>query len=191
MMPSGSICSACVSPYWSRLITAVVGVTPSGITSAPIRALMKADLPALNSPTITRRKSDVSCSTAWRRASWSSSVAGYSVRIASRRSRSAVSSARRSCCCSVSRPPPSPVSRLRLRPRKMLRTIACVAPCRMQPPKDRRVSSSSDGHDKRFPDANAAEYPDYGTAGRRYPFNRGHRQRQRGNDLQADPSARP
>jgi hypothetical protein len=57
-------------------MTAVVGVTPSGMTGAPARALMKADLPLLNSPTMTRRKSEVSCSAASTRASRSSSVAG-------------------------------------------------------------------------------------------------------------------
>ena len=57
-------------------MTEVVGVTPSGITSAPTRALMKADLPALNSPTITSRKSEVRCSAARRTAASSSSAAG-------------------------------------------------------------------------------------------------------------------
>ena len=45
-------------------MTDVVGVTPSGITSAPTSALMNADLPALNSPTTTSRKSAVRCSAA-------------------------------------------------------------------------------------------------------------------------------
>ena len=57
-------------------MTAVVGVTPSGMTGAPIRALMKADLPALNSPTMTSRKSSARLRMACWRSSRSSSVAG-------------------------------------------------------------------------------------------------------------------
>jgi hypothetical protein len=76
MIPSACIVSVRDSPNWRRLITAVVGVTPSGITSAPISALMKADLPALNSPTMTSMNRETSCSPAWRIASRSSSVPG-------------------------------------------------------------------------------------------------------------------
>ena len=42
----------------------VVGVTPSGSTFSPSSALMKLDLPELNSPAITSRKSPASCSRA-------------------------------------------------------------------------------------------------------------------------------
>src|SRR5437764_140030 len=38
-------------------MVAVVGVTPSGSTARPRSAFMKADLPALNSPTTTSRNS--------------------------------------------------------------------------------------------------------------------------------------
>ncbi len=44
------------SPCFSRWICAVVGVTPSWSTTSPIRALMNALFPELNSPTTTRRK---------------------------------------------------------------------------------------------------------------------------------------
>ena len=49
-----------VSPYWSTLICAVVGVTPSVTMRLPASALMNALLPELNSPTMTRRKSSSS-----------------------------------------------------------------------------------------------------------------------------------
>ncbi len=48
-----------VSPNCSRFTWAVVGVTPSASTGAPSSALMNALLPALNSPTMTTRKSFV------------------------------------------------------------------------------------------------------------------------------------
>jgi hypothetical protein len=63
------------SPYWRTLICAVVGVTPFGATFEPSRALMKALLPALNSPTMTRRKSSSSCSMERSSAAWWSGAA--------------------------------------------------------------------------------------------------------------------
>ena len=86
------------SPYFRRWICAVVGVTPSARTRWPSSALMKADLPELNSPTMTSRNSSSSCSsarsrvarslglasrlargvrspTSWRRSAWRSSSA--------------------------------------------------------------------------------------------------------------------
>jgi hypothetical protein len=42
-------------PYLTTLMVAVVGVTPVGATSSPMKALTKVDLPLENSPiTVTR-----------------------------------------------------------------------------------------------------------------------------------------
>mmetsp|Transcript_17590 Transcript_17590/g.41305 ORF Transcript_17590/g.41305 Transcript_17590/m.41305 type:complete len:278 (-) Transcript_17590:551-1384(-) len=57
--PKASTCvvTDCFSPYFSTQTCAVVGSTPSATNLSPRRALMKDDLPALNSPTIHTMKS--------------------------------------------------------------------------------------------------------------------------------------
>ena len=86
-------------PWRSRLMRSVVGVTPSGSTRSPSRALMKLDLPELNSPAITSRNNPASCSVAslnrWRSAACTSGPKPSSAR--ARRPSSSCSRARRSC----------------------------------------------------------------------------------------------
>ncbi len=81
-----------VSPNWSRFTWAVVGVTPSFSTGAPRSALMNALLPALNSPTMTTRKSSSSCWIDRRRASRLSGAASRRTSTSRRASRARRSS---------------------------------------------------------------------------------------------------
>ncbi len=60
-MPSVEARREAVSPWRSRWMAVVVGVTPSSSTALPSRALISVLLPALNSPTTTSRKSSSSC----------------------------------------------------------------------------------------------------------------------------------
>ena len=66
-----------VSPWLTTTTSVVVGVTPSSSSDCPSNALMKALLPALNSPTTTSRKNASSCSIDVRSTSWSSGVAPH------------------------------------------------------------------------------------------------------------------
>ncbi len=92
-----TVCSGW-SPCSSTVMTAVVGVTPSFISGWPMRALMNALLPALNSPTTTSRNSSSSCAMDWSSASCCSSAA--SIRASAVRSRiSRARSSRRSASC--------------------------------------------------------------------------------------------
>ena len=69
------------APYRRTVTWVVVGVTPSGSKRWPSSALMKADLPALNSPTTTSRKS----SSSWRIARSSCAISSDSASSAVKR----------------------------------------------------------------------------------------------------------
>ena len=103
MMSKGpsSDCRPVSSPYLSRHMRSVVGVTPFSRTAAPISALMHTLLPALNSPTTTRRKSSSSCWMEFSNVPRSSASTSRSARATCNARRNFRSLARSFSCCTL------------------------------------------------------------------------------------------
>jgi hypothetical protein len=88
--PSRRSRSAGRSPYLRTVILSVVGVTPSRESSSfPSRAFMNADLPELNSPTMTSKNNSSRSTSFWRTSETSSDGEPKSSRKPARRSRRA------------------------------------------------------------------------------------------------------